>query len=495
MRNLSLSFLYKRLDLILIISFVLFGLYLRLDLLMENRSLWLDTAALANNIIDKSYLELCSKLTFGQSAPIGFLIVTKFIGSIFDYNEFSLIAFSFITNALSLVLIALVSCRIFNKGSRYLPVAFMALSPALIFYSTELKQYSLDVFSGLLIIYSAVLLMDFQERTKAWIFYWISGVLAIFFSIPAYTILTASFVYVVFTFCSKNQDLLVIFKNKKLLLTVFIFGIFASINLFLVFNNIHKGQFTYFQDGFVPKVFFSSESYNWHLETFTELFRYPLGFSQFKSILFLSFFTGLVSLWKNNRSLFFLFFSTLVILYLLSFFSKYPITVGGMITSRLILFLSPIMYFILAWGLERLLYKRYLIVFWIFSFLLLFGMYQFYQKERGHFHREEIRPLVSHYLSKYKDGDSTVVSFYGAPAFKYYTRNTDSIYKTLGNNRDNPNKHIKFLKKYDGTGRIWLVFSHYKIEEEKVCVKYLNEIGEQLDYKKTIRGALYLFKI
>jgi hypothetical protein len=153
------------------------------------------------------------------------------------------------------------------------------------------------------------------------------------------------------------------------------------------------------------------------------------------------------------------------------------------------------MYFILAWGLERLLYKRYLIVFWIFSFLLLFGMYQFYQKERGHFHREEIRPLVSHYLSKYKDGDSTVVSFYGAPAFKYYTRNTDSIYKTLGNNRDNPNKHIKFLKKYDGTGRIWLVFSHYKIEEEKVCVKYLNEIGEQLDYKKTIRGALYLFKI
>ncbi len=47
------------------------------------KSLWLDEAALALNILDKGYLELFQPLQYAQSAPPLFLLCTKFLTEIF----------------------------------------------------------------------------------------------------------------------------------------------------------------------------------------------------------------------------------------------------------------------------------------------------------------------------------------------------------------------------------------------------------------------------
>ena len=69
---------------------VLLGVALRLWLYLENRSLWLDPAMLALNVIGKDPGQLLQRLDMNQAAPAGFLLASKAVGSLCDYSEYSL---------------------------------------------------------------------------------------------------------------------------------------------------------------------------------------------------------------------------------------------------------------------------------------------------------------------------------------------------------------------------------------------------------------------
>ena len=60
------------------------GAILRIRQYLAGRSLWIDEAMLALNILNRSYEGLFKKLDYYQGAPIGFLLiqkaVTNFIG-------------------------------------------------------------------------------------------------------------------------------------------------------------------------------------------------------------------------------------------------------------------------------------------------------------------------------------------------------------------------------------------------------------------------------
>ena len=58
---------------------ILFGTLLRLTQYLSNRSLWLDEAFLALNIVNRSFLQLLKPLDNNQGAPIGFLMLEKFL--------------------------------------------------------------------------------------------------------------------------------------------------------------------------------------------------------------------------------------------------------------------------------------------------------------------------------------------------------------------------------------------------------------------------------
>src|SRR4030095_6092965 len=83
-------------------SILLAGVLLRLRQYLTGRSLWLDEAMLALNIVNRDFGELFRPLDYDQGAPIGFMLVEKTLSLIFGRNEVSLRLFPFLVGLLSL---------------------------------------------------------------------------------------------------------------------------------------------------------------------------------------------------------------------------------------------------------------------------------------------------------------------------------------------------------------------------------------------------------
>lgn len=78
-----------------------FGILVRLAQYLYNRSLWNDEAALALNIVNRSYFELLQPLNYDQGAPIGFLLVEKLAVQLFGDNEYALRLFPLLSAIIS----------------------------------------------------------------------------------------------------------------------------------------------------------------------------------------------------------------------------------------------------------------------------------------------------------------------------------------------------------------------------------------------------------
>jgi hypothetical protein len=125
---------------------------LRLRMMLVGRSLWLDEAALALNICGRSFAGLLTPLDNDQAAPIGFLFIERASVLAFGPNEIALRLFPFLASIATLVLVYRLCAENLGRWSAVVAVALAGLMPALFYYSGELKQYSSDVASTLLIL-------------------------------------------------------------------------------------------------------------------------------------------------------------------------------------------------------------------------------------------------------------------------------------------------------------------------------------------------------
>jgi hypothetical protein len=115
--------------------------------LFSNRGLWLDEAMLAINLKKLSYNDLFLPLPhYGQVAPVGFLLITKFFVSINDSNEVYYRFFVYLISICSIVVV-------YKNSKIFSTLSFILfISVSFVNYSTEFKQYALDIFFVLLII-------------------------------------------------------------------------------------------------------------------------------------------------------------------------------------------------------------------------------------------------------------------------------------------------------------------------------------------------------
>ena len=107
---------------------------------------------LARNITERHMSGLLRPLLYGQAAPVGFLLAVKEATHLFGKGEMAYRAVPLAGGVALLVLACVYAVRYLPALQGLLFVALLALTPQLIFYSTELKQYGGDAAWAMLLI-------------------------------------------------------------------------------------------------------------------------------------------------------------------------------------------------------------------------------------------------------------------------------------------------------------------------------------------------------
>src|SRR5690349_13824749 len=128
------------------------GMFLRLAQYAFNRSLWYDEANIAANIIDRSMAGLLQPLDYDQGAPIGFLLLEKLAVQALGPSEYALRLIPFLFGSIALVVFYEVAKRYISPNAVLIALYLFALSDTLIYYSSEVKQYSSDVAIALIVL-------------------------------------------------------------------------------------------------------------------------------------------------------------------------------------------------------------------------------------------------------------------------------------------------------------------------------------------------------
>ena len=134
------------------------GVVFRLRQYLFNRSLWHDEILLASTFADRGFAELIFQpLGNAQAAPLAFLVLVKAITGVFGTHEWSLRLLSMVCGTTALGLALPVAGRLFTSfAARATFVGLMAVSPVLIYYSSEFKQYQGDVLCTMLILWLTI---------------------------------------------------------------------------------------------------------------------------------------------------------------------------------------------------------------------------------------------------------------------------------------------------------------------------------------------------
>ena len=167
------------------LALIAVGTLVRLRQFAAGRSLWLDEAFVAVNLVGRSYGGLMGKLEHNQAAPAGFLFLEKALGAATGYSELALRLPSLLAGIATLFLFRALAKKFLGPREATLALALIALSPELVRYSDELKQYSSDV-AACLVVTLAFLRLDpagARPRQAAWV--GLVGASAVWLSYPS----------------------------------------------------------------------------------------------------------------------------------------------------------------------------------------------------------------------------------------------------------------------------------------------------------------------
>ena len=132
------------------------GVFLRVLLYLSGRSFWMDEASLWGNLAGKPVLDFSEPLTGDQLAPLGFLIAQRALMSIVGVSRYASRLLPLACGLSALFLFAHLARRILPRRPALIALVLFSFSDDLIYYSSELKPYSLDLVIGLAVSLAAL---------------------------------------------------------------------------------------------------------------------------------------------------------------------------------------------------------------------------------------------------------------------------------------------------------------------------------------------------
>jgi hypothetical protein len=132
-----------------VLCIVALGIVLRLIVYLQNRSFWMDEASLWGNIKDTPVLEFSKPLKGHQLAPHAFLIAERALVSLLRPSRYAARLLPLAGGIVALLLFSRLVRYTSHRRAGLVALVLFACSDDLIYYSSELKPYSIDLAIGL----------------------------------------------------------------------------------------------------------------------------------------------------------------------------------------------------------------------------------------------------------------------------------------------------------------------------------------------------------
>lgn len=480
------------------------GIYFRINQYLQNRSLWLDECFFAYSVFNNELLNNLQFQKYHQCSPIGFIFIEKIITLLIDHSEYSLRLFPLVCGIAS-ILFFYKLLNYFYKGiAVYIPLLLFCFSRQLVYYSSEAKQYSSDVLFTIILIILGLKLQQSNTSKRTKVLIMLLSFISVFFSLTSVFTLAAITIFFLLRYLYQKES------TNKTENIIFSLGWIISSLVYLIskeelyLKNTYLHQ--YWQNGYITE---NASAINIFRDAF-----YFIGFRNF-NLDFSVFVIGLIAIVVRRKIIGVYLSTPFFLLTICSFLKLYPAT------GRLILFITPIIYLIIAESISFIISSRFkfikiwgycLVLFFTLSPTLLFIT----EINSPLMRREDIKKCLE-YINKEKRLDDIVyLQHFSQYCFKYYAKdfkfNDDftppenwsdksfkkdfykykrwyvkdgynklfiskvSRYTTM--NRRKIDYELKLLKGYP---RVWILISHDSTYYANRLKKHFNKYGKEID--------------
>jgi hypothetical protein len=481
MRNNSILFnSIKKLNQLTPFLLVLAGIGLSGLQFIYNRSLWGDEAMLAINIVQTDFSSLHLPLQYAQVGPLLYLYLLKLGYLIYPGSEMSLRILPLLGYWISIFLFYKVLQQVFRE--KYLLQTFglslLVFNTFLIYYSSEVKHYELDMLVASFFLYAPVNRLFDEARGK--IYLTLSCIVAIGISGNAPVFLPGVFLYLALENKSFIQGVKALFVPGIAIVMVF------AAYYFLFLNAFKEKEFmdTYWsvkEPSFMPLNPFSAEFsdfvYSKQLMLFEYVFRFGVGFGWLFKVLFLA---GIIFIFKSKSWKWASLFLVPILLHLMiSGLHIYPFHI------RFCLYLIPGLIVLFLYGAEFIagLFKRPLTLSKLPHALvpaLLFLFFLNFKLTGFPLPKQEVRRCYRLLEEQAQPGDLVFLHFHQKPQWDYYTQ-TGIITSPAGTDIQLWYEDEELISQLDSPtklqGKVWIFFNALSPNEHDDLFQKLNELG------------------
>jgi uncharacterized membrane protein len=483
---------------LLISAMVGIGILLRLAAWRFDRSLWLDEVYLALNITGRSFAELWKPLDHDQGAPVGFLMLVKLTTTLFGSSEMALRAVPLLAGIGSTLLFPQVARRLLPAPAVLFATALFAFTPKLVYYSSELKQYSSDVFVTLILL--ALVLRRAgsvsDRRSANYLPLAIGGAIAIWFSHPAAFVL-AGLGLVLFGVAFWRSDE----ASIRGLIGVGMAWIVSFALCYVVcLRELSKNQYlmNYWTEYFAPLPPRNFEQVGWYLRAITGMFEGPGGMIvadvSVAMPAALLFGLGWLWLWRRTPVAASCLLAPMAVAMAASMLHRYPF--GG----RLLLFVVPLLNlglgaaFAAVHVMPRSTGRTFLLV--LCGAVMLAPLATAMQQLLRPRTPEDHRAIVGYIANHLKPGDGVLLSGMAREPWTYYAKQFGIDADVVGQvQRDDWDSVRDAVQEITGGKRVWVFVAHERDDNRKMLLWQLDQVGVRRAKFEASGAAAYLYDL
>ncbi|MCS7178325.1 MAG: glycosyltransferase family 39 protein [Anaerolineae bacterium] len=476
------------------------GIAARLAQYLGNRSLWLDEAYLALNILNRDFSGLLRPLDHHQVAPPLFLWAVKLAVSLGGDSEMVLRLVPLIGSILALPLFYRLARGVLSPLGAWLATAMLAWSQPLIYYASEVKPYATDALTS---VAACALTLPLIERPMAnqppccrVLLTGVLGALMPWFSYPSVFVLGGLALSMLIPPLLQRRYRWAL----RLLIPPALWGLSLLVLYGVVLRSGLSDPFlrAFWREFFAPFPPRSLADLYWYLQAWFDFLVFAGGLP-FYGLATFAWLAGAITLWRaGRRALALALVLPLPAAATASMLHLYPLYL------RVILFAVPPTFLLIACGGEevhRILspHSRTLAVIWV-ALLLLHPFYRSLTVLSTPWTNEEVRPVIQYIREHWQEGDRIYVYHGAAPTFAYYAPRFDLDDPALYQVGRPSNGDFTVLQEDVARlprGRVWALFAHIYsfngISEQSFLLSQLDGRGTQLDRLETRNAAAFLY--